>query len=211
MIVPGALVTAAGLVAVVVLGKAGAGTVPLVVAAALAGCRDAAGRRRAAPALAGPGRARPSCETAYALDAVMIEVIFVTGPLLVGHPGGDRRPGRRPARRGGARRRPARSSSHRLLDGPARQRSRRRAPLARRARARRPCASSSSPGCRSAATFGALDVVLPAFGAHHGAAALGGPLTAALAVGSALGGIAYGARPAIFGPPPRARGPARRR
>ena len=43
--------------------------------------------------------------------------------------------------------------------------------------------------------FGALDVVLPAFGAAHGASALGGPLTAALAAGSGIGGIAFGARP----------------
>lgn len=52
--------------------------------------------------------------------------------------------------------------------------------------------------------FGALDVALPAFGAHHGAAALGGPYTAALAFGSVLGGIAYGAGPDTLGPPQRA-------
>jgi predicted MFS family arabinose efflux permease len=46
--------------------------------------------------------------------------------------------------------------------------------------------------------------MLPAFGAHHGAAALGGPYAAALAFGSGVGGIAYGARPGIFGPPRRA-------
>jgi DNA invertase Pin-like site-specific DNA recombinase len=42
------------------------------------------------------------------------------------------------------------------------------------------------------------------FGAHHGAAALGGPFAAALAFGSGAGGIAYGLRPGIFGPPRRA-------
>ena len=54
------------------------------------------------------------------------------------------------------------------------------------------------------ACFGAIDVTLPAFGAHYSSAALGGPLTAALASGSALGGIAFGARPGLLGPPPRA-------
>jgi MFS family permease len=54
------------------------------------------------------------------------------------------------------------------------------------------------------ASFGALDVALPAFGAHHGAAALGGPLNAAVAFGSLLGGVAFGLRPRAFGPPPRA-------
>src|SRR6185437_11176162 len=54
-----------------------------------------------------------------------------------------------------------------------------------------------------AGTFGALDVMLPAFGAHHGAAALGGPFAAALAFGSGAGGLAFGARPGIFGPPRR--------
>ena len=38
VIVPAALVSAAGFLAVVALGKAGAGTVPLAVAAAIAGC-----------------------------------------------------------------------------------------------------------------------------------------------------------------------------
>lgn len=51
------------------------------------------------------------------------------------------------------------------------------------------------------ATFGALDVALPAFGAAHGSAALGGPFTASLAAGSALGAMAYGSAPQRFGTP----------
>src|SRR5262249_55522623 len=54
------------------------------------------------------------------------------------------------------------------------------------------------------ACFGALDVVFPAFGSIHGSSALGGPFTAALAFGSALGGVLYGARPKAFGPLSRA-------
>jgi MFS family permease len=54
------------------------------------------------------------------------------------------------------------------------------------------------------ACFGSIDVTLPAFGAHYATSALGGPLTAALATGSAIGGIAWGARPGLLGPPQRA-------
>jgi predicted MFS family arabinose efflux permease len=50
-------------------------------------------------------------------------------------------------------------------------------------------------------TFGALDVALPAFGAVHGSTALGGPFTASLASGSALGGLVYGSAPRRFGTP----------
>src|ERR1700754_1695288 len=38
IVVPSSLLSAAGIVAVVLLGKAGAGTVPLVIAAAIGGC-----------------------------------------------------------------------------------------------------------------------------------------------------------------------------
>jgi MFS family permease len=45
------------------------------------------------------------------------------------------------------------------------------------------------------AMFGVLDVAVPAFSKAHGAAAAAGAVLAALAVGSVLGGIAYGSRP----------------
>lgn len=44
------------------------------------------------------------------------------------------------------------------------------------------------------AMFGVLDVAVPAFAKQHGAAAAAGAVLAALAVGSMLGGLAYGAR-----------------
>jgi len=50
-------------------------------------------------------------------------------------------------------------------------------------------------------TFGALDVALPAFGVSHGSAALGGPFAASLALGSAIGAFVYGAAPQRFGTP----------
>jgi MFS family permease len=45
------------------------------------------------------------------------------------------------------------------------------------------------------AMFGALDVAVPAFAKAHGAAAAAGAVLAALALGSMIGGIVYGSRP----------------
>jgi MFS family permease len=200
VIVPGALVVMAAMVALVVLGEAGAGTVPLVLVGFLAGAGSTPVGgilRQRWPELVGA----TELPTAFALDAVMIEVVFVTGPLLagvlaatvgaaegllvagvlgiVGSVGFARLSTVRPGGDPDAERHwlGALASPHlRLL------------------------VLSDLP---LAATFGALDVTLPAFGAHHGAAALGGPFAAALAFGSGAGGIAYGARPGIFGPPRR--------
>jgi MFS family permease len=83
VIVPGALLVMAAMVALVVLGKAGAGTAPLVAAgfAAGAGSTPIGGIfRQRWPELVAPAE----LPTAYALDAVMIEVVFVSGPLLAG-------------------------------------------------------------------------------------------------------------------------------
>ncbi len=201
VIVPGALVVMAAMVAVVVLGEAGAETVPLVLAGFVAGAGSTpigGILRQRWPELVGPAE----LPTAFALDAVMIEVVFVSGPLLagvlaatvgaaegllaagilgiVGSIGFARLSTVRPGGDPDAERHwlGALVSPHlRLL------------------------VLSDLP---LAGTFGALDVTLPAFGAHHGAAALGGPFAAALAFGSGVGGIAYGARPEAFGPPRRA-------
>lgn len=200
VIVPGALLVMAAMLALVALGEAGAGTVPLVAAGFLAGAGSTPVGgifRQRWPELVDPAE----LPTAYALDAVMMEVVFVSGPLLagilaamagaaeglivagilgiVGSVGFGRLSTVRPGGNPGAERHwlGALVSPHlRLL------------------------VLSDLP---LAGTFGALDVMLPAFGAHHGAAALGGPFAAALAFGSGIGGIAYGARPAIFGPPRR--------
>jgi MFS family permease len=201
VIVPGAFVVMAAMVALVVLGEAGAGTMPLVLAGFLAGAGSTpigGILRQRWPDLVAPAE----LPTAYALDAVMIEVVFVSGPLLagvlaaavgaaegllaagvlgiVGSVGFARLSTVRPGGDPGAERHwlGALASPHlRLL------------------------VLSDLP---LAGTFGALDVTLPAFGAHHGAAALGGPFAAALAFGSGVGGIAYGLRPGAFGPPRRA-------
>jgi MFS family permease len=201
VIVPGALLVMAAMGALVVLGEAGAGTVPLVAVGFLAGAGSTPIGgifRQRWPELVGPAE----LPTAYALDAVMMEVVFISGPLLagilaatagaaegllvagvlgiVGSVGFARLSTVKPGGDPGAERHwlGALASPHlRLL------------------------VLSDLP---LAGTFGALDVMLPAFGAHHGAAALGGPFAAALAFGSGVGGIAYGARPGILGPPRRA-------
>lgn len=200
IIIPGALIVMAALIAVVILGEAGAGTVPLVAAGFVAGAGSTpigGIQRQRWPELVGAAE----LPTAYALDAVMLEVMFVSGPLLagalaatvgtaegvivagvlgiVGSVGFARvstvKPGGEPD-----------AERHWLgaLTSPA----------------LRLLVLSDLP---LAGTFGALDVTLPAFGAHHGAAALGGPFAAALAFGSGVGGLAYGARPGVFGPPRR--------
>jgi MFS family permease len=200
IIVPGALVVMAAMLAVVMLGEAGAGTVPLVAAGFLAGAGSTpigGIQRQRWPELVGAAE----LPTAYALDAVMIEIVFVSGPLLAGvltatvgaaeslvvagvlgiagSLGFARLSTVPPGGDPDAGRHwlgALASSTLRLL------------------------VLSDLP---LAGTFGALDVTLPAFGAHHGAAALGGPFAAALAFGSGVGGLAYGARAGVFGPPRR--------
>ena len=201
VIVPGALLVMAAMVAAGAARRSGGRDGPADARGLPRRRRVDPDRRHLPPALAGPGRPA-ELPTAYALDAVMIEVVFVTGPLLagilaatvgtaeglivagalgiVGSVGFARLSTVRPGGDPGAERHwlGALVSPHlRLL------------------------VLSDLP---LAGTFGALDVMLPAFGAHHGAAALGGPFAAALAFGSGVGGIAYGARPGIFGPPRRA-------
>ncbi len=201
VIVPAALLAAAGLIAVVVLGEAGAGTLPLVVAAAVAGAGipPVGGvLRQHWPQLVEPAE----LQTAYAFDAVTLELIFICGPLLAGLLAATAGPayGLLAAAALGA---AGAIAFDRLLRLP---------PGSDPDAERHWLGAMRSPtlavivfaGIPMGACYGALDVTLPAFGAAHGASALGGPLTAAVAGGSALGGIAYGARPSALGPPPRA-------
>lgn len=199
--IPAAVMAALGFVAVVVLGKAGAGTVPLMVAAAFAG--------GGTPPIGGilrqhwPELVEPrELETAYALDAVSLEMLFVTGPLLAGILAATAGPAEG-LLVAGAFGLGGTVIFQRLLP---------LAPGSEPDAERHWLGALTSPTLRVlvaaalplGAAFGALDVTLPAFGAAHGSSALGGPLTAALACGSALGGLAFGARPTVFGPPQQA-------
>jgi MFS family permease len=201
VIVPASLLSATGLVALVVLGKEGAGTVPLVLAAAIAGAGTppVGGVLRQLGPLLVPAR---DLEAAYALDAVSMELIFVSGPLLAGILAATAGPavGLLVAAGLGA---SGTIAFDRLLALP---------PGSDPDAERHWLGAMRSPtlavlvfaGLPLGGCFGAIDVTLPAFGAHYSTSALGGPLTAALGLGSALGGIAFGLRPGIFGPPRRA-------
>ena len=199
---PAALVSSLALAAIVVLGSAGAATWLLVAAAGLAGI--------AAPPLGGVLRHRlpelvdpADVPTTYAVDSILIEIFFISGPLLSGGLAATVGPG--DALLVAALIGLAGTAWFALLLPPHRP-----DPEAAAGRPRGGALSSSAirllvfGGVPVGATFGALDVALPAFGAAHGSAALGGPLGAALAFGSALAGIAYGARPRALGPPRQA-------
>lgn len=200
IVILGSLLVAVAFGAEVALGEAGAGAVALAAASFLAGAGSMP--------IGGMVRQRwteliPPAElpTAYALDAVSIEAIFISGPLLAGVLAAIFGPATGVIVAG--------------LIGVAGSlgfdRLCRVAPGGDPEAERHWLGALVSPplrllvlsGVPLAGTFGALDVALPAFGAHHGAAALGGPYAAALAFGSGVGGIFYGARPQIFGPPSR--------
>lgn len=200
VIVPAALVSSLALTVVVALGGAGAAPWALVAVAGVAGF--------ATPPLGGVVRHRlpelveaADLPTAYAVDAILIELMFITGPLLAGlfavtlGPADGLVAAAAISLLGAAWF--ARQLPPHYVDPEAEPRPR--------------AGALASPAIRLlvfgglpvGATFGALDVALPAFGVVHGSAALGGPFAAALAFGSLLGGVAYGARPRALGPPRR--------
>ena len=196
VLLPAGLLSSAALATVVVLGHEDAGVVPLAAAAGLAGA--------AAPPFGSVTRLRfphlvdaADMPTTLALDAVMLEVQFIAGPLLAGLlaatvGAGD---GLLVAAAIGV---VGTIWFVAVASSP---------PSDHPAHERHWLGALASPGIRLliltgiplGVTFGALDVALPAFGVTHGSSALGGPLTAALAFGSALGGLAYGLRPHLFG------------
>lgn len=201
VVLPAGLISSAALAGVVALGHENAGVVPLTAAAGLAGA--------VAPPLGSVTRLRyphlvepRDMPTVLALDAVMIETLFIAGPLLAGLLAATVGPGT------GVLVAAAIGvvgtlwfvtvASSPPSDHPAHE--------------RHWLGALASPGIRLliltdiplGVTFGALDVALPAFGVVHGNSALGGPFAAALAAGSALGGLAYGLRPRLFGSTRRA-------
>jgi MFS family permease len=189
VLAPAAVVCALALLAVVAIGESGAATVPLVLAAAVAGASMppiSGVLRRTWPALVPP----EDLITAYLFDSVLIETVFVCGPLLTGILAASV-----------AAAAPLFAASGFVLLGsvwfllvpvvggeePVRDTQRRRA------------GALASPvirfitlsGLPIGASFGALDVALPAFGASHGDAALGGLYIASLSVGSMLGALLF--------------------
>lgn len=198
---PGGIVAAAALVAVVLIGHSGAGTAAMAVAAAIAG--------GSTPPVGGVLRQRlPNMvdaddnPTAYAIDSILIEVVFITGPVLAGLLTATAGAGTALVVAAGLGGLGSLWFAAIADEAPAHE---------EESGERSWAGALASPALRYlvltglpiGGAFGALDVALPAFGAEHGSAALGGPFAAALAVGSALGGIAYGARPHFFGSPTR--------
>lgn len=202
VLVPAAVVAAATLVALVLVGNAGGGTLALVVLAGLSGA--------ALPPVGGILRhlwpdlvAEELLVNAYVLDSILIEAVFVTGPLLTGLL----------AATAGASAALLAAAGLSLVGtlwfvvqppiGRVEP-----APPHHHTRA----GALASPTIRLLVftgfpvglTFGALDVTGPAFGAAHGSSALGGPFGASLALGSALGAVVYGAAPERFGTPAQA-------
>jgi MFS family permease len=191
VLAPASVICALALLAVVAIGESGAATLPLVLAAAVSGASMpplSGVLRRTWPALVPP----ENLTTAYLFDSVLIEIVFVCGPLLTGLLAASIDAAA-----------PLFAASGLVLLGtlwfllvPA---VRSEEPV-KDAHPRRAGALASPAirfitltGLPIGATFGALDVALPAFGASHGDASLGGLYVAALSVGSLLGALLYSA------------------
>ena len=201
LLLPLAFVHSGSLVAMVVLGEAGAPGAALVPLAALAGIAfPPAGSvlRARFPRLLAD---RPALvASAYALDSILIEVSFISGPLVTAL---------LVALASAA---AALIVSAAVLVGgtvlfiaalPHEREERGRAKTGL-------LGALASPGVRMIAlttlpigfTFGTIEVALPAFSHDYGDEALGGVLLALWSLASALGGIVYGARAAGGDPAP---------
>jgi len=185
---PTALASALGLVLLCALGTSVAAMAGAALAAGVAAPPFMPVLRSCWPALLAE---RPDMlRGAYALDAVMIELSLIVGPLttvaLVTL---------------GGRRLPLLVSAGLVLAGAGLMTTTLRGHVVAAPR-RRPLGSLAVPGLRTLVLasvplgfcFGAVEVALPAFGDAHGSPELGGLLLAVWAAASALGGLAYGMR-----------------
>jgi MFS family permease len=186
---------AGSLGALVALGLGGASTAVLVLCGLAAGATMPSVGSVVRPLLRGLlGPREDLLPTAYALDGIAIEAVFVTGPLLTALVVSVASPAAALLVACGF----VLAGTLVLVTTPA-------------SRAWRPTASEherhllgalASPGVRTlvAATapagfaLGATEVTMTAFAADHGSRAAAGALLALWAVGSAVGGLAYGAR-----------------
>lgn len=192
VLLPRALLYVALLVAVAVLGRAGASPVAVGIVAAVAGVTLApvgASVRTLLPDLAGDLRS-----AAFALEASLQEVYFVGGPLLVAALASVRPFA---ALLGTAAAAGIGTVALTRLP-PMRER-----PPAHADRSR--IGALGSQGVRTIVAlstflglaFGAVEVTMPAFAEQHGSRALGGLALAAFAGGSLVGGFAVGLRRAV--------------
>ncbi|HEY2053977.1 MAG TPA: MFS transporter [Solirubrobacterales bacterium] len=200
----GGLLASAALVAIFALGRAGAGPGVLAALAVVAGGAmppiGSVARRRWAGLV--PAERLP---TAYAVEAILLEVIFIAGPALAGLLAATLGAGDALLVAAGI---GAVGSvwistligSAASPDDAAHPPRRHWAGALRFGLVRLLVVT----GLLMGASIGALEIAMPAFGAAHGNAALGGPYGAAMGVGSLLCGAVYGARSGTFGAPGRA-------
>jgi MFS family permease len=197
VLVPAGVVCAIALVAVVAIGEDSAATVPLALAAVVAGASVppiSGVVRRTWPALV----PRADLTHAYLFDSILIEFVFVCGPLLTGLLSAAVSPAA-----------PLFVAAGFVLFGTAWfllvpvVRAEKPSPPEHHTRA----GALASPAIRFViltglpigVSFGALDVALPAFGAAHGSTSLGGLFAAAISLGSMLGAVIFGLVGARFG------------
>jgi hypothetical protein len=199
----GGLTAAAALAAIYVLGSAGAGIGVLAALAFVSGAAmppiGSVARRRWAGLVAAD-----RLPTAYAVEAILLEITFVSGPALAGLLAGTIGAGDALLVAAGIGAVGAVWISTLVgsvgAPAPGEERERHWAGALRFPLVRLLIAT----GLLMGASIGALEIALPAFGAAHGNAALGGPLGAVMGIGSLLCGVAYGARSGAFGSPGRA-------
>ncbi len=192
VLVPAALGQAGLLVVLVLAAGAGAGAVVLVVLAAAAGSLMPAIAPSVRALLGEVTGGHEVRETAYALESVIQELIWVTGPLLVALVVAFASP-----------------SGALLLSAAICVTGTTlfvRSPLARRPRLterhQRPVAALASPELRvllapmvlMGTALGAIDLGLPSLALHAGSRPSSGLLLALWSVGSLVGGLWYGAR-----------------
>jgi MFS family permease len=197
VLLPAATIAALAMVAIVALGEVGAPVAALVVAAAAAGA--------ATPPISGVLRhtwpslvERGELPAAYLFDAILIELVFISGQLATGVLAVAIDPAAPlifAALLGviGAAWFVSRPAVAAMVPAPKHHHSR--------------AGALGSPAIRLLVitgipigfTFGALDVALPAFGADHGSSAMGGLFTALLGVGSVIGALVYGVYSARLG------------
>jgi MFS family permease len=197
VLAPAAVLCALALLAVVAIGEGSAATLPLALASVAAGAAMppiSGVLRRTWPALVD----RADLTTGYLFDSILIEVVFVCGPLLTGLLAAAIDPAA-----------PLLAAAGLVLVGTAWfllvPVVRHEVPHPHAGGTR--VGALSSPAIRFVtfcglpigASFGALDVALPAFGAAHGQSALGGIFAAALSLGSMLGAVLFGALGARLG------------
>ena len=189
VLIPTAILSSASMIGMVVLGDNDVGAAALIGAACLTGMTapPVSGiLRRAWPALV----ETDEITSAYLLDAILVEVLFVVGPLLTGLLTAMLGPAAAVLVAGGGglvgtlwfQAIPAIENLGRTSDRTGGRPGALGSPAIR---------LLSVGGIAVGASFGAFDVALPAFGVAHGSAGLGGVLIAALAAGSVVGALLY--------------------